>query len=87
MKVVPRSTGYVSFVAHWGGRICCAQQTGMHILVVEVLLILWRLSVEGKDVYSPDARPALLETPCLASLATSQRFTGDALLTTSDSPC
>jgi len=27
------------------------QQTGMHILVVGALLILWGLSMEGKEIY------------------------------------
>ena len=75
---------------------CCAQQTGMHVLVVEALLILQGLSMEGKDIYILLMltlvcwlRPiASLVTPCLASLAmpwlaslaTPCRFINDALL-------
>jgi len=32
---------------------------------------------EKGHLYTPGTRPALLATPCLASLATPRRFTGD----------
>ena len=43
----------------------------MHILAVEALLVLQGLSMDGKENYTPDTRPALQATP--------RRLTGDAL--------
>ena len=56
---------------------CCAQQTGMHIGCGSTAYPIGTI-YEGKGhLYTPGVCPASLAAPCLASLATPHRFTGD----------
>jgi hypothetical protein len=61
----------------WASGRCCAQHTGMHIVVVEALLVAIYLT-EKKDVYMSFDLPRCLRPPsfsylCLAEPATSWR--------------
>jgi hypothetical protein len=57
-------------------RKCCAQQTDMHIDCENIAYSVGTVYEEKEHLYISNIRPTLLATSCLASLATSRRFTG-----------
>jgi hypothetical protein len=48
----------------------------MHIGCESIAYSIETVYGEKEHLYTPGIRPALLATPCLASLATFRRFTG-----------
>jgi hypothetical protein len=59
------------------GFVCYAQQTGMHMGCGSTACSVGTVYGGKGHLYTPGVRPALLATPCLGSLATPRRFTGD----------